>query len=521
MKSNILRIISLPLVTIIVILLFLRLNSNYSERHELVNKGYIAETAVNLSTDTEVATLTKVLLDNNYITDADDAQFAAKHIVEKLQSGEKLQSLGDLDKRAWQVPACVIDSLGSPLYRERLALSRNKLEYDSVYNVKVNENLGNVVKLSDVYQGRIVVKVNCEKKNANRLQKELRMNMMPCTHDSIVVRLARIYVDSLQEVRSENIAYAKLDNKGQAVFEGLDTEQLYSVLPIRSGYEYGSSKGTIGGSLSSQGKKELVCNFTEKEHRIRVFDATTMKQIKQDRTITVRTPDEFRSLLVQDVVILMLMWWVLAIYFNKRQRYFHAPLITILLFITGMSLLMMFSINDPLTDRLYGADMAWGIYLGIALMAVFLHIDFTKFYRDQYRINFDIPLTFVQWLFKPYKQKVSKHASILVSKASGLKKTGALLVVIFCLLLLPLDIFHYVGKKLSSTKLGQNINQVFASLNSSCQIHEIPLVSICLKLNLIIPVYWSSLSTWLNFSRSLSDSEFATRVNLRSSAIKN
>ncbi|MBR6757222.1 MAG: FtsW/RodA/SpoVE family cell cycle protein [Bacteroidaceae bacterium] len=461
MKPHLLRQFTLPLITAIIVLLFLRLSQNYEERHKAVEAAYISETSVNLSDETEVSTLTNVLLINNYMQNKADAEFAARHIIGQLQSGKKIEAFGDFAKRAWQIPATVIDSIGSPLYRERLAMSRNKIECDSLYDAVSSRHLSDEVVVDARYQGCINVTIERKNPNANILQRSLGLNKIPACGDDLVVRLARVYTDSSQVVHADTIAYARPNKDGEVVFKGLDTEQLYSVLPIRRGCEYGASKGTIGGSMASNGKTEMECAFTEQEHRVRLFDTATMKQIKSDRTITVRTPEQFRSLLVQDVVILLLLWWLLSIYFNVRQRYSYMPLINILMFITGISLLVMYSINDPLTDELKGHIMAGGIFVGIAMMFAFLHIDFTKFYQDKYHFGFDAlinllrklgsllsnlslikwlcNLSVIRWIFSPYKRKVSGMASTLVSSAPWWKKLFSLIGIIVLFPLIVID----------------------------------------------------------------------------------
>lgn len=438
MKSSILKNISLPLVTILIVLLFVRLSFNKQAQYEAVEQGYISGTAVNLSRDMEASLLAQVLYDNNYISNETDAHYAADHISQLLAKGVELSSLGELDKYKWQIPAAAIDSAGSPLYRERLASSRSRLECDSMYNAVINERNSNEVTLSDEHEGSIVVKVKCADNDANFLMRKFNLNSKPCHSDSLVVRLARVFMDEANNIKTENIAYAMPDEDGIATFKGLNLDELYSVLPIRQGYEYGVSKGTVGGSLASQGKKSLVCTFTEKEHRVKVFDIATMKQIKEDHAVTVRTPQMYRSILVRDVVIVLLLWWALIFYFNRKQRNSHSSIIGILMMLTGISLLTMYSINDPLTDTLLGTVMMQGISVGILLIGLFLNIDFTKFYRDLYSVKFDI----FKWLFLPYKKKVSSLASTLVSNASWIKKGISLILIVLCLPLIILDLFY-------------------------------------------------------------------------------
>ena len=75
-------------------------------------------------------------------------------------------------------------------------------------------------------------------------------NKKPARCAGVVVRLSEQYIDSLNNPLRKTIAYLKTDNNGCVVFEGLNPNSSYSVLPITLGYEFGSPKGSIGGNLS-------------------------------------------------------------------------------------------------------------------------------------------------------------------------------------------------------------------------------------------------------------------------------
>ena len=100
----------LIIVTVIIGLLFFKLSSNYSERFEDIEDAYKKGHCVNLVKGIEPNKIASLLMANEYVSNKKDAQFIAEQLSKKLEKGQKLATLYDLNKRAWQVPATVIDS---------------------------------------------------------------------------------------------------------------------------------------------------------------------------------------------------------------------------------------------------------------------------------------------------------------------------------------------------------------------------------------------------------------------------
>ena len=155
--------------------------------------------------------------------------------------------------------------------------------------------------------------------------------------------------------------------------------------------------------MLGRNKNTLLCSFTQQEHKIRIFDAQTLKQIKEDKTLTIRSPKEFKNILVKYVVLFFAAWWGLWLIYKVRRKPINETILAILMSLTGLCLLTMFSLNDPLTDKLLGADMAQGIIAGVVLIDILLNVNFKKLYQNQALIDFDIPLECIKWIFKPFK----------------------------------------------------------------------------------------------------------------------
>ena len=421
--------------------LFIKLLSNYSERFDEVKNNYLTtpKSAVNLVKSTSYNDLADVLHNHNYITSKDDADFVSKFISQKLDDGQSLSTLYDLNKRIWQIPVSLIDSIGSSGYKNKAGKSKESIGIDDEFSKIDFSQLYDSTELDSTQCGSINVSVIERLENAGMFSKSTK----PCAN--IVVRLSEQYIDSLDNYKSKRrtIAYLKTNDKGEVSFNGLDPNLSYSVLPIQDGFEYGTSKGTIGGNLAQYDNATLNCSFTQQEHKIRIFDAQSLKQIKEDKTLTIRSPKEFKNILVKYVVLFFAAWWGLWLIYKVRRKPINETILAILMSLTGLCLLTMFSLNDPLTDKLLGADMAQGIIAGVVLIAILLNVNFKKLYQNQALIDFDIPLECIKWIFKPFKHKVSYLTRILSSRASNVfLKCISLCGIVICLPMLILDLIR-------------------------------------------------------------------------------
>ena len=441
----------LIITTALLCLLFLKLIANYSNRFNEVENSYNNSVSANLICGANFAKALTTLDD----IDEGGATFLAQQIEDKLNNGIKIGCLSDLNKRVWQVPASIIANSGSIRLKRRLENSLLSLGQDEEYIENKNKKLKTRVIPSDTAvqgKGRISVKVytiNDEK------------NKEVCK--GVLVRLSENYKDGLNAAR-RTLAWARTDSTGVVVFDRLNVNKSYSVLPIAEGYEYGSSKGTIKGSLAAStnyGIDSLTYQFEQQEHKIRMFDAKTLAQIKEKHILTVRSPKEYERILLQYLIPFFVLWWVFYFVWYCRHKSSDSCPIAILMFLTGLCILSMFSINDPLEDTLYGVDMSIGVIVGVLVMVVMQFVDFNKLYQGNAKIGFDIPFECIKWFFKPFKRKVSYLTEILWSeKRSSFIKFTALIGICICLPFLLLDLikitklseYGHLLKKLKSRK---------------------------------------------------------------------
>ena len=380
--------ISIIIVTICVIFLSFRLSNAYKDLFNEVEASYKDGSAVNLDEHVDVAAFSSVLVTHGYIQNSSEADFIARTIADSLNKGNKLSSIYDLQKRIWQVPVGMVDSNVCPEMARRVAVSADRLGISSFDSSRVRhvscDTLGDGM-------GRITVCVKEEKSPVS----------------GIPVQLTVHYIDTAGQYATRMVGCLVSDNNGYASFLGLDTAASYSVIPVRSGYEYGRSQGTLGGTLGRTKKeshglgKVLSCfnpqygdlefTFEQKEHRVRLFDDAMLPQIREDHTLTLRTPREWKGEFAKSVGLFVLLWLVVwgVIWLRRKSSTVQWPL-SVVMALTGISLIGMSSFNDPLMDTMYGVDALCGMLIGGGLVLLMQFIDSKKFYQERYKIPFDI-----------------------------------------------------------------------------------------------------------------------------------
>lgn len=433
---------------------------NLRPRFNKVESDYKADQilAVNLSKKTDKQKLSQILTTNGYVKNPKDAHYAADTLVERLKRGMKYPNLYHLQKRDYgKVPALIAEK--DSVFTDVLNRSYGYLgltEMDSLTtgvadSLKVpvlDTSPVNVSQLDSTRKdgiGQITVRVyeKEEKSRGKVLDKLLKPKKVKKASKGVCVCLKEYDADS--ENLGSVLVYAKTDSNGCVVFTHLDTTKGYSVLPIQKGYEYGSSKGIVQHKFEEYKyfgrfrKVDYVFNFEQLEHRIQMIDNSTIKQIKNDSSITIRTPQEFKSEVIKRFVFILLAWWFLVFVLVRRKRSFDPILIATAMFLTGLCVIVMYAIQNPLTEELRGTEMASGVLIGVLVILLLQFVDFVRLYQDKAKLDFDIPLVVLRWLFLPFKQKVSWLAPVLSGSAPWYKKLGAMLLLLCCL---PFAVFN-------------------------------------------------------------------------------
>ena len=200
---------------------FFALNFNNSERFETITNKY-DKSAINIDKDADKVLMAKILENNGYAANAEDARFITDVLIGKLTNDtapeKRPEAILELQQRRWQVPAEVIESKGTESFRKRLAEVRVQTgwsaEIDSLYAS------GGVPNSLDIHEGltkemKVYVYNPIPKDKLGLGDKMTKKTRTPA--EGVIVRLKK-YRWNGTEVESEIMGYARTDDKGQASF---------------------------------------------------------------------------------------------------------------------------------------------------------------------------------------------------------------------------------------------------------------------------------------------------------------
>jgi serine/threonine protein phosphatase PrpC/cell division protein FtsW (lipid II flippase)/cell division protein FtsI/penicillin-binding protein 2 len=380
---------ALLLVTLLLLLGFVTLHNRRERYFDTVEKRYAAKQAINLDLRENkhlAVDLAELLSAGNYIPFPQDASTIARHIAAELAADGPMANLGELNKSRFFLTVSQLDndSLSGTGLKARIARSRLLLQWSDTAT------------LAALYRTHPSAVVDVGSGDCEIVVTILNRDKKPVT-DGTLVQLKEYWnipPDSLQrndKAETDSIlAYAQTDATGTARFRGLQANRYYSVLPVKLNCEYGASRGTTA-ATAERGLKEPSTHytFTERAHRIRPFDSATYQQLKADGALTVHTPQAYRDLFLQWVICFFVGWWLLHFILSVAKKRTDPLLLPLLMMLTGIGVLTMYAIHDPLTDMPAGNHMAMGVLAGLAICLVCAFIRFDKFFDNKYLFKFD------------------------------------------------------------------------------------------------------------------------------------
>ena len=359
----------LCLVTGVMIIAYLTLSANQSKYLDGVEAALESGEAMVLDASTDSVALAEFFVRKGYYSGR-DAEFIAGSIARPLNKGIVPQNLGELNKRSFRVRA--VDAYA-------------RTDENSIVHAMVDkslDDLGWTGEISDIYEHEIPDSLIAKDGNTS-LKVQIKSD-----DDSpvggVLVRLKEHFsIDNA--ARDSILAYAFTDDRGYAEFK-VTQGRFYSVLPVKRGYEYGASKGTRGGSAVSSSPY----TFKQSVHTISPLDPGTFSSIKADTTLMVRSPRQYRDSRFLIFLVFIGSWWLLiiALALMDRKKKARADSLSLILLMTlsGVCLLAMFSIPNPLNDMPRAREMIEAIVVGVIAIGVLSRLDFISFYNGRLRL---------------------------------------------------------------------------------------------------------------------------------------
>jgi len=186
-----------------------------------------------------------------------------------------------------------------------------------------------------------------------------------------------LLADSTKGRQLESLkAYARTDAQGKFKFAGLPTGKAYQVLPMQPGFQFGSSKGV------QELDDDVSLSFTQNIHTIRLLSTRDFNILKKEKTLIVRTPEEFIqwfwTIIAAYLIAFLLVHLLLTVKFPEVDQI----ILPVLMFFAGLSLLTLFSLQDPLRDRFFAKDTLYYLLAGLVGISIILFVNVKKLNPD-------------------------------------------------------------------------------------------------------------------------------------------
>jgi cell division protein FtsW (lipid II flippase)/cell division protein FtsI/penicillin-binding protein 2 len=347
---------------VLMLVLFVKLFFTLTPRLTRANEALKTGRAIKLEAGLNKDSLRKIITSGNYFTDDRDVDLLVDSLSMRLITAGGIDNLGAINKNAFGVAAPLAwkASTGGVDFQGRLVASRQRLGFDSVLYQKELSDPTNYPSSVNVSTGSYEI--------GGRILSQ--GEPMPGTLVQLREHIATLDEDSLYD----HVLYARTNSNGEFHFAGLIQDSGYSVLPLKPGYEFGGRQG------SARLAKNKSYTFNGKPHKIRLIGPIAYGQLKEDGVLLVRTPEEFITtywLIAGGCILAFFIAHVVLWFRRKQPDVFMLPL---LLLLCGISVLLLLSIQNPLTDTLHAAQALQGVIIGMIGFIVFALIDIRKLY---------------------------------------------------------------------------------------------------------------------------------------------
>ena len=406
LKERNLERIFLVLIGIILSLLFTTLYSAEKENFNEVDGRLADGSMVNINGPEPVRKLHDLLLKRFYFEDPRDVNVAVEAISSGFRaSQEPIDNIGELNKRRFNVKAEDAFTQGGESYRKRARLSRYLIGFTDVDSILYVRE----VQAPEAFPSSVKVGMDGYNISGQVLDGEEQ----PVS--GVLVRLGMIIQeDSLyaQDMSQEDLqfvsemqgpvrrhymldsagkrqfqtftAYARTDASGKYSFTGLPRGRGFEVLPIKPGFQFGSSKGV------QQLEDDEELNFFQSIHTLKLFAGRDFNNLKREKALIVRTPDEvtrwYPIIAFSFLGAFLLLHLVLTFRFPKSDQL----ILPVLMLLTGLSILTLFSLQDPLRDRFLAKSTFVYLMIGMGGMLLMLLFNLKLFTTDSALYRFFI-----------------------------------------------------------------------------------------------------------------------------------
>lgn len=369
--------------------LFGVLSKDFADVPVRLNNG----TLMNLNDDKPGEQIKVLLQRGFYFADKKDIDLIGSVVANgRNATVEPIDNIGELNKSKYNVNTEDAYSRGGEVFRKRVAVERSLIGFSdddsSLFETERRKPM-QVSSVNNMAMGSAAVSGSILKGENVPVAGVLVRLQMILPEDSIysdaVIDIdrritltskgvRRIYVlDSSDNRQLQSLsAFARTDESGNFSFTGLPANRSFAVLPLQPGFEFGRSQGVE----SLDGNASFV--FHQYPNTIKLFSTKDFNSLKKEKSFIVRTPEEATKWFWIIVGSFIISFWLLHLFLSVKFPLADQLLLPLIMILTGLSFITLFSLQDPLRDRFFAKSTL--TYFGIGIFGIFLMLLFNLRY---------------------------------------------------------------------------------------------------------------------------------------------
>jgi cell division protein FtsW (lipid II flippase) len=389
--------IFLLLIGCALVFLFLKLFVVLKKDFDEVPKRLADGSIVNLNGPKLEERIRLLLQKGYYFEDPKDVDLAYRTVSETFANrADAMDNIGELNKKQFNIPVAKALAEGGESYRKRALLSRMLIGFSGDDSLRFEQEqkapppLPSAVSLE---AGKFSI-TGVVRDAANHPVPNVLVRMqMVLPQDSVygieVTEVERIItqntptikkqfvLDSLKHRQLQSVAaYVRTDGNGKFSFSGLSGDKGYEVLPLQPGFQFGASKGV------QELTRDVSFNFFQSLHTIKLFSTRDFNNLRKEKALIVRTPEEVIHWYWIIVLSFFGAFLVLHLLLSFRFRQADQLILPVIMLLTGISILTLLSLQDPLRDRLLAQNTIWYFIGGIVAIIILLFFNLRRFTTD-------------------------------------------------------------------------------------------------------------------------------------------
>jgi cell division protein FtsW (lipid II flippase) len=393
----------LLLTGIILLILFGKLYFVLQQKFVDVDKRLQDGTIVNLNTPNTARNVASLLQKGYYFDDPKDVDYIKSTIASKVNIGEEIDNAGELNKRRYYVNADDAFANGGESFKKRVLVSRSLLGYTGDDSIRFTQERVHPPQLpaqTDLGLGEYSISGTIHHKEQAIGGVLVRLNMI-LPQDSIYsdeettsrgattqasAGYKKTYVvnaDKKRQLQSLT-AFTRTDAEGHYAFKNLPTGKAFEVLPLQPGFEFGRSQGV------TELNKDKTLNFIQSPHTIKLLSTRDFNILKKEGAFIVRTHEEFNDWYWIIVGSFFAGFVIIHLLLSSRYPQADQLILPLVMLLTGISILTLLSLQDPLRDRFLAKDTLTYLGIGVGGICIMQFFNLRRFNADStlYRLLF-------------------------------------------------------------------------------------------------------------------------------------